>query len=253
MGPPMLPRIPGALMSHSRREIERSFTRTVVTLIALLLVNLPVAAQRQQYCERTNYTAQQITDAVNASPLRDELKATSCSLGGLGRFESAGNKGVYNGSCCTGIFQLNNRNIRQYVGTDRETFGCMSLQDQVNAWARLTNDGYNSAVVRRLMRAGVFDGRRVDASFIASCIQLGIGNCETMVNSGRCSGFADPNGTTICDMAQAAKDNTAPNCQNNPNTPACEQGPGDFQPGRPVAALPPAPESTDIVVRAGEV
>ncbi len=223
------------------------------SLLIMSLWSVSAVAQRQQYCERTNYTAQQITDAVNASPLRDELKATSCSLGGLGRFESGGNKGVYNGSCCTGIFQLNNANVWRYARTDREGFGCMSLQEQVDAWARLTNDGYNSAVVRRLMRAGVFDGRRVDASFIASCIQLGIGNCETMVNSGRCSGFADPNGTTICDMAQAAKDNTAPNCKNNPNTPACEQGPGDFPPGLPVAALPPAPASTDILVRSGEV
>ncbi|MEW5323943.1 hypothetical protein V2J23_18365, partial [Geobacillus thermoleovorans] len=37
-----------------------------------------------QYCERTNYSAQQITDAVRNSPLRDDLKGTSCSLGGLG-------------------------------------------------------------------------------------------------------------------------------------------------------------------------
>ena len=57
-----------------------------------------------QYCERTNYSAQDITNAVRDSPLRDDLKGTSCSLGGLGRFESGGNKGNYNGSCCTGIF-----------------------------------------------------------------------------------------------------------------------------------------------------
>jgi len=232
-------------------------TRLLLSGAACLLImslwSVSAVAQRQQYCERTNYTAQQITDAVNASPLRDELKATSCSLGGLGRFESGGNKGVYNGSCCTGIFQLNNANVWRYARTDREGFGCMSLQEQVDAWARLTNDGYNTGVVRRLMEMGVFDGRRVDASFIAACIQLGTGNCQTMLSSGRCSGFADSNGTTICDMARAAQSNADPNCQNNPNTPACEQGPGDFQPGRPVAALPPAPVSTDIVVRAGEV
>lgn len=232
-------------------------TRLLLSGAACLLImslwSVSAVAQRQQYCERTNYTAQQITDAVNASPLRDELKATSCSLGGLGRFESGGNKGVYNGSCCTGIFQLNNANVWRYARTDREGFGCMSLQDQVNAWARLTNDGYRTGVVRRLMEMGYFDGRRVDASFIAACIQLGVGNCQTMVNSGRCSGFADSNGTTICDMARAAQANADPNCQNNPNTPACEQGPGDFPPGQPVAAVPPAPAATDIMVGSGEV
>jgi hypothetical protein len=53
----------------------------------------------------------------------------------LGRFESGGNKGHYNGSCCTGIFQLNNANVQKYAGTDRASYGCMSLQDQVDAWA----------------------------------------------------------------------------------------------------------------------
>lgn len=213
----------------------------------------PAQAQRQQYCNRTNYSAQEITNAVNASPLRDELKATSCSLGGLGRFESGGNTGVYNGSCCTGIFQLNNSNVRNYAGVDRQTFGCMSLQEQVDAWARLTNDGYNTGVVRRLTEMGTFDGQRVDASFIAACIQLGTGNCQTMVNSGRCSGFADSNGTTICDMARAAQSNADPNCQNNPNAQACDLGPGDFPGTGPVASQPPAPSSADIRVGVGQV
>ncbi len=48
------------------------------SLVALLMP-FSAKAQRQQYCERTNYSAQEITNAVNASPLRDELKATSCS------------------------------------------------------------------------------------------------------------------------------------------------------------------------------
>lgn len=240
-------------MVHLCKRKSRISVRIAMLASIILLTPLSALAQRQQFCERTNYSAQEITNAVNASPLRDELKATSCSLGGLGRFESGGNTGIYNGSCCTGIFQLNNRNVRDYAGVDRATFGCMSLQEQVDAWARLTNDGYNTGVVRRLTEMGVFDGRRVDASFIAACIQLGVGNCQTMVNSGRCSGFADSNGTTICDMARAAQANADPNCQNNRNDPACEQGPGDFSTQTPVAAQPPAPAATDIMVGVGEV
>ena len=170
--------------------------------IALALISAPVAAAGAQYCERTNYSAQEITDAVQNSSLRDDLKATSCSLGGLGRFESGGNKGVYNGSCCTGIFQLNNANIQKYAGTDRAGYGCESLQQQVNAWANLTNDGYNSSAVRQLASMSTFDGQQVDASLIAACIQLGTGNCQKMVDSGKCSGFSDINGTTICGMAK---------------------------------------------------
>jgi len=211
----------------------------------------PAQAQRQQYCEKTSYSAQQITDAVNASALRDDLKSTSCSLGGLGRFESGGNKGLYNGSCCTGIFQLNNANAFKYAGVDREGYGCLSLQDQVDAWAKLTNDGYNTPAVRRLVEMGTFDGQTVDAGFIAACIQLGPGNCQQMVSSGRCSGFSDINGTTICGMAKAARAQSDPNCREGNNTQACDMGPGDF-PTTPVAANPPAPTASDIVVGPGQ-
>lgn len=211
----------------------------------------PAEAQRGQYCERTNYSAQEITDAVRNSSLRDDLKSTSCSLGGLGRFESGGNKGVYNGSCCTGIFQLNNANVRKYAGTDRAGYGCMSLQDQVNAWANLTNDGYNSSAVRQLASMSTFDGQKVDASLIGACIQLGTGNCQRMVSSGRCSGFSDINGTTICGMANNARSLADPNCRDGQA--ACSStnapvGPGDFPTSTGIAANPPTAASASIVV-----
>lgn len=209
------------------------------------------SAQRGQYCERTNYSAQDITDAVRNSSLRDDLKSTSCSLGGLGRYESGGNKGVYNGSCCTGIFQLNNANVRKYAGTDREGYGCLSLQQQVNAWANLTNDGYNTGVVRQLASMQTFDGQKVDAGFLSACIQLGTGNCQKMVSSGRCSGFADINGTTICDMARSARSMADPNCKEGEAS--CTQGPGDFPTNIGVAANPPTADMANVVVGTSEV
>jgi hypothetical protein len=209
-------------------------------------------AQRGQYCERTNYSAQEITDAVRNSSLRDDLKTTSCSLGGLGHFESGGNKGVYNGSCCTGIFQLNNANVQKYAGTDRAGYGCMSLQQQVNAWANLTNDGYSSPAVRQLASMSTFDGQQVDASLIAACIQLGTGNCQKMVNSGRCSGFSDSNGTTICGMASNARAMAAPNCQDGQAV-CGPTGPGDFPTSTGVASNPPTPASASIIVAPTDV
>ena len=232
--------------------MRSSLAASLGAFLLLVGFQFQAQAQRQQYCERTNYSAQQITDAVNASVLRDDLKSTSCTLGGLGRFESGGNKGLYNGSCCTGIFQLNNANAFQYAGVDREGYGCLSLQEQVDAWARLTNDGYNTPAVRRLMEMGTFDGQRVDAGFIAACIQLGPGNCQRMVSSGRCSGFADSNGTTICDMARSARSMADPNCREGNNMQVCDMGPGDF-PTTPVAANPPAPNPSDIVVGPGQI
>ena len=38
----------------------------------------------------------------------------------------------------------------------------------------------------------------VDAPLLLACVQLGQGNCKTMVQAGQCSGFSDANGTTIC-------------------------------------------------------
>ncbi|NGX98471.1 MAG: hypothetical protein CFE29_28600 [Bradyrhizobiaceae bacterium PARB1] len=209
-------------------------------------------AMAAQYCERTNYSAQDITDAVRSSPLRDDLKGTSCSLGGLGRFESGGNKGNYNGSCCTGIFQLNNANVQKYAGTDRAGYGCMSLQNQVDAWAKLTNDGYNSPAVRQLASMSTFDGQKVDASFIAACIQLGAGNCQKMLNSGKCSGFADINGTTICRMANNARAMANPNCQDGQAV-CGPSGPGDFPTSTGIAANPPPANSASIVVSPTDV
>jgi hypothetical protein len=235
--------------------MPKPFLGLVTILLAILLhatIAVPQAlAQKGQYCERTNYSAQEITDAVKNSSLRQDLKATSCSLGGLGRFESGGNKGVYNGSCCTGIFQLNNANVQKYAGTDRAGYGCLSLQDQVNAWANLTNDGYNTPAVRQLASMTTFDGQKVGASFIAACIQLGTGNCQKMLNSGRCSGFADSNGTTICDMANNARAMADRNCTDA--NAFCTQGPGDFPTTSGVAANPPTAGSANVIVGPAEV
>ncbi|MCW6512524.1 hypothetical protein [Lichenifustis flavocetrariae] len=224
----------------------------LILTITLAVDATPVAAAGAQYCERTNYSAQEITAAVQNSTLRGDLKATSCSLGGLGRFESGGNKGVYNGSCCTGIFQLNNANIQKYAGTDRAGYGCESLQQQVNAWANLTNDGYNSSAVRQLASMSTFDGQQVDASLIAACIQLGTGNCQKMVDSGRCSGFSDINGTTICGMAKNARSLADPSCQNSQGT-CGPAGPGDSPTTTGVAANPPSAASASIIVASSDV
>jgi len=219
----------------------------LMAALSLLTASGHGVAQRGQYCERTNYSAQEITDAVRNSPLRDDLKGTSCSLGGLGRFESGGNKGVYNGSCCTGIFQLNNANVQKYAGTDRAGYGCLSLQGQVDAWARLTNDGYRSRAVRQLASMESFDGQKVDASFIAACIQLGTGNCQKMVSSGKCSGFSDINGTTICSMADNAGAMADPDCSDGSGV-CGPTAPGDFPTSIGIAANPPAAMSASIIV-----
>ncbi|MCP3468563.1 hypothetical protein [Bradyrhizobium sp. CCGUVB23] len=147
---------------------------------------------------------------------------------------------------------MNNASIRQYANTDREGHSCMSLQDQVNAWANLTNDGYDSPAVRQLALMPTFDGQKVDLSFIAACIQLGTGNCQKMLDSGRCSGFSDINGTTICNMVQNARAKAAPNCQDGQAV-CGPSGPRDFPAPSGVAGNPPPASSANIIVGPADV
>lgn len=140
-----------------------------------------------------------IQNSPNASPW---LKQNAQAVANLAiNVESRGDTSAYNGSCCYGVLQMNRANIREYAGVTPEEYRQQSLQQQIDSWSALTTDAMKSGVVRDLLALGTFDGRPVDGNLVLACVQLGIGNCRRMINSGRCSGFADSNGTTICGMA----------------------------------------------------
>ena len=147
-------------------------------------------------------TADQVADAIRNSPNASPwLRANADAVGRLAIFESGGRLDIYNGSCCTGVLQMNRSNIERYAGVSREVFATWSLQQQVNAWSRLTSDALSNRIPQSLIAMGTFDGRPVDGNLVLACVQLGVGNCQRMIRSGRCNGFADINGTTICAMA----------------------------------------------------
>ena len=180
-------------------------------------------------------TAAQVAEAIRNSPnANDWLRANADAVGRLAMFESTGDTTIYNGSCCTGILQMNNANIREYTGLTRQQFAQLSLQDQVNAWSSLTVDAMRSSAPQRLSNMTTFDGRTVTGDLVLACIQLGIGNCQRMINSGSCSGFADRNGTTICHMADRIAGGTVnpvtPTPGGNNATPAPGQAGGTYTP-----------------------
>lgn len=143
-----------------------------------------------------------IATAIRNSPSASAwLRQNAESVANLATFESQRNTTAYNGSCCYGVLQMNRGNIAAYAGVSPEEYRQLSLQQQVNAWSALTTDAMRSSAVTNLLALGTFDGRPVDGHLVLACVQLGIGNCQRMINSGRCSGFADSNGTTICAMA----------------------------------------------------
>ena len=132
---------------------------------------------------------------------RQWMRDNAALIGALAMRESTGSTTIYNGSCCTGILQLNNRNIRRYAGVTRQEFATWSLDDQVNTWAALTRDAMRDRAPQTLMGMTTLDGHPVDAAMVLACVQLGIGDCQRVINAGSCGVFADINRTTICSMA----------------------------------------------------
>jgi hypothetical protein len=149
-------------------------------------------------------TAAQIIAAVQTAPgATPWLRANAEAVANLAiRVESGGNTEAYNGTCCFGVLQMNRTNIRAYTHLTPEQYRQADLQTQINAWARLTADALRARAPTALTGMATFDGRPVDGNLVLSCVQLGIGNCQRMINSGTCTGFADRNGTTICSMAE---------------------------------------------------
>lgn len=174
---------------QTKRRLTRLFTGPVGLLFATVALAAVVTAAQ---------VAEAIRNSPNASPW---LVANADAVGDLAMFESGGRTDVFNGSCCSGVLQMNRENIARYARVSPEEFRTWSLQDQVNAWSQLTKEAMNNQIVRGFEAMGTFDGRAVDGSMVLACVQLGIGNCRTMIRSGSCHGFADINGTTICDMA----------------------------------------------------
>lgn len=170
-----------------------------------------------------------IAAAIRNSPNASAwLKQNAESVANLATFESQRNTTAYNGTCCYGVLQMNQRNIHRYAGVTPTEYQQQNLQQQIDAWSALTTAALNSSAVANLLALGTFDGRPVDGHLVLACVQLGIGNCQSMINSGRCSGFADSNGTTICGMADriGGTAGTTPGAGNGGTTPGGSAGGG---------------------------
>ena len=158
----------------------------------------------QQMGSKVMVTAAQVAAAVTNSPLSPALKAYAADIGNLAiNVESGGNLGVYNGTCCTGVLQVNAGGLEAYCHCSPQQYANMSLQQQVDIWAQVTNVNANNATVRQLMGLGSFGGQPVTGAMVLSCIQIGPGNCAKTVSAGTCatSAGSDGNGNNFCDFA----------------------------------------------------
>jgi hypothetical protein len=152
-------------------------------------------------------TAAQIAAAIrNSASANQWLRDNADAVANLAiNVESGGNTTAFNGSCCYGVLQMNTANIRQYASMTPAQYQQLDLQGQIDAWAQLTVAALQAASPRTLAVMSAFDGVTVDGNLVLACVQMGIGNCQKMLDSGSCGGFADANGTTICSMAARAR------------------------------------------------
>ncbi len=133
----------------------------------------------------------------------------------LAGYESAGtyNTGVYNGSCCTGLFQFNNANARAYGGqfgvSDRFGFAGLSGEQQFKAYEKFYQEGYNNRYTQQLIQRGELGGKPVDQATIMACIQLGPVNCREAQANGctdKRNGHGGDGSVSVCSFAQNLRD-----------------------------------------------
>jgi hypothetical protein len=190
--------------------MERSMRAKLLIVLSLVLIpeltsarvvdGLQAPGPKQQIGPQTRDTSAVINSAAASAP--GYIASLMSQAGQLAvNMESGGNEGIWNGTCCTGLLQMTVGNLTKYGHYTPHTYANAGLQAQVNSWVSLTSAAANTPAVRTLTSAGKFDGQTVDSAFLLACIQLGPGNCQKMVSSGKCNGFADINGTSICKMA----------------------------------------------------
>ena len=93
--------------------MTRVFFRLLLVL-ALFSVGCG-SVSAQQMGSKVMVTAAQVAAAVANSPLSPALKAYAADIGNLAiNVESGGNLGVYNGTCCTGVLQVNTGGLKTY-------------------------------------------------------------------------------------------------------------------------------------------
>jgi hypothetical protein len=232
---------------------------------AMLALVAGVQLASGQTCTPTSYSASDIAAAVAASPDANAvLKGSSCTWGGAGRSESAGNLCASNGNNF-GVLQLNRSNLPP--GVTPAAYMAQPLQQQANTWAAQVGSGNTSSTGYQTLASAQSSGQSiggtpVTSGMMAACFQFGPAICNNDVaalqNGQPCGGASpininsvprnqgsattDGNGQTICSWGgniQANINSAAASCKNGVQC----------APVNPAASpTPPVVSPSDIVV-----
>ena len=197
------------MVSHTAETARRTTASLKLVLLALLAMAATLAWATHARASilaqpGVNVTNQQIHDSLIANGATESLATAGANLSSNIE-DRSGALGIYNGTCCTGVLQVNQTNLAAYCRCTSAQYAAMSLDQQTAIWLKLTNDGMNAGPLRQLSNMTTFDGQPVDDAMKLACVQLGTGNCQRMLASGSCSGFRDSNGTSVCSMASAIR------------------------------------------------
>ncbi len=134
------------------------------------------------------YSQQQIANALtNSSNSYIAANATSFAAASHNVEDPNGNTGTYNGSCCTGLFQINRTNLTTFCNCTRAQFATYTLDQQVAVYSALVTSEQGSLAVSTLLArqasGGTLGGQPVNGATIVACIQQGPGNCQKAINN----------------------------------------------------------------------
>lgn len=120
---------------------------------------------------------------------------------------------VYNGSCCTGMMQINTSNLANpdICGCTPAEFAAMSGQQQIDVYTRYFDGVQSDASIQKLeqMQASgqTLGGQVVTGDTVVACAQLGTANCAAAI-ANNCSSVANGQGgdgsVNVCTMAAKA-------------------------------------------------
>ena len=236
-------------------------------LIILIVTGISAGAFASVFPGSTQASPCDVSNAF-ANTSDSYLNAHAQDFAAMSHFveDPNGQTGTFNGSCCTGLMQINTGNLRNpdICGCTRAEYGAMSPQQQIDVYAKYVNVSFaNDPSVQTLknMQANgqTLGGHQVDTETVIACMQMGTGNCAAAIKNGCSSttlGQGGDNHVNVCTMGDKAR----LAMQNNPNTFAncsnavcANNGPGDFPTTTGLASNAPTADQANIVVSPSQV
>ena len=196
-----------------RRSLALERLLALLTLAFIALA--PAGASAATNMPGGTYHSQAQIESYFANSNNSYLRDNASTFAAMSRNveNSTGYTGLYNGSCCTGLMQMNRSNLREFCNCTPEQYATMSGQQQIDVYGKYYSSIQNDPSVRQLreMQANgqTLGGQPVTGGTIAACIQLGTGNCRDAIRNG-CSSTARGQGgdghVNICTMGAKAGD-----------------------------------------------